>query len=287
MVQVDVFWSYAIGAGVAVAAARQIQQADLQNIKALDTRAFRNAMLFLGILFAPSGLYLLWAHPSWETMHVAAAGRDVIPAWLVALFAITNITQGIAGFLIAAWFVRKGKLYGAYLQWVAGYFGMYFILVHGWDGTGYIRFFSASADQIPGWTWATAGAWLTSDVGIALDVIGIAFIPTLLYLMSVPAQQGYALSKDVLPANAARNGTLKIAAMVLFMNVIVLPATAVLLSVLIRYLGVWLGLPAFAVIAYAVGLRQGGLFWRHYRSWLFAEPLVSMAAAPAPQPDVA
>lgn len=283
MVQVDVFWSYAIGAGVAVASARQIQSSQLKNIKTFDTKAFRNTLLFLGLLFAPSGLYLLWAFPSWETMHVAAAGKEVIPAWLATAFGFTNITQGILGFAVAAWLIRKGKLYGAYLQWILGYFCMYFILVHGWDGTGYMRFFSATPDQIAGWSWATAGAWLTSDVAIALYVMGIFFIPALLFLMSVPVKAGFALADDVSPEAAERVGTARMAIGVLFLNVVILPATAVLASVAVRYLGWWLGLPAFAAVIYVIGLRRGGVYHRHFRHWLFADPLLRLGAKKAPQ----
>lgn len=284
MVQVDVFWSYAIGAGIAVASARQIrQQSQLENVKSFDTKAFRNNLLFLSMLFAPSGLYLLWAFPSWETMHVAAGGKEVIPAWLATAFALTNITQGILGYAVASWFIKRGKLYGAYLQWIAGYFCMYFILVHGWDGTGYQRFFSATPGELTGWTWSTAGAWLTSDVAIALYVMGIFFIPSLVFLMSSPVKAGYALSDEVDAEAARKRSAWTLGAGVLFLNVVILPATAVLSSVLIRYLGVWIGVPAFAVILYFAGLRRGGIYYRHYRHWLYAEPVIALGRSREPQ----
>ena len=48
-------------------------------------------------LFVPSGVWLLWRFPSWETMH---AGDRSLPAWLVAAFVATNATQGVLGFLV-------------------------------------------------------------------------------------------------------------------------------------------------------------------------------------------
>src|SRR5215831_2221872 len=154
MVQVDVFWSYGIGATFAVAAARQLarfheQQAVAKEKKSvLETPFFTKTVLFLAILFAPSGLYLVWNFPSWETMHV---GDKNMPAWLVTLFAITNITQGILGFWVAYRLIAAKKLYSAYLTIIAAYFAMFFILVHGWDGTGYQRFFSETRQDFLNW----------------------------------------------------------------------------------------------------------------------------------------
>ena len=73
MVQVDVFWSYAIGSGLAVAASRQLRARRTipaaERAPLTETPWFNHTLLFLALLFAPSGLYLLWEFPSWETMH--------------------------------------------------------------------------------------------------------------------------------------------------------------------------------------------------------------------------
>ena len=42
------------------------------------------------------GVYLLWAFPDWETMQVAHSHASLLP-WLVTVFAITNVTQGMLG----------------------------------------------------------------------------------------------------------------------------------------------------------------------------------------------
>jgi hypothetical protein len=90
MVEVDVFWSYGIGAGFAFASSRRDRSKPLR--AALDSTCFRDTLLFLACAFAPSGVALLWQFPGWETMYL---GTRELPHWLVALFAATNITQEI------------------------------------------------------------------------------------------------------------------------------------------------------------------------------------------------
>ena len=46
------------------------------------------------------------------------------------------------GYWVTAELIRAGRRYAAFLQVGLGYFEMLFILVHGWDGRGYQRFFS-------------------------------------------------------------------------------------------------------------------------------------------------
>ncbi|HYX32436.1 MAG TPA: hypothetical protein VE954_04930 [Oligoflexus sp.] len=180
MVQVDVFWSYGIGAGLAVAAHRQImKQKDVARSlweDAMQSPFFSKLLLFLGLVFVPSGFWLLWQFSSWETMH---AGDRNLPVWLVGLFAITNVSQGVLGFVICHHLIRRGKLYAAWLNFIAAYFGMFFILVHGWDGKGYQRFFSPDRAAFENWSWQTAGAWFTSDIALTLYGMGVILLPIL------------------------------------------------------------------------------------------------------------
>jgi O-antigen/teichoic acid export membrane protein len=98
MVQVDVFWSYAFGAGFAMAAARQlIEDREKNDGNFFENKYFTHTLLFLAIIFVPSGGSLLWGFPDWETMQVAYDHHS-IPAWLVSAFYVTNITQGLLGF---------------------------------------------------------------------------------------------------------------------------------------------------------------------------------------------
>ena len=110
MVQVDVFWSYGLGATFALGASRQLRArreaaATQPRLPAVGTSPFSRwsdpyllrALLFLALVFVPSGLWLVWAFPDWETMQTGS--RDM-PVWLVTLFAVTNVTQGLAGYLV-------------------------------------------------------------------------------------------------------------------------------------------------------------------------------------------
>jgi hypothetical protein len=170
VVQVDVFWSYGIGAGLGIASSRRAPESPWSDPYLMKT------LLFLALVFAPSGLYLLWSFPSWETMH--AGSRDM-PAWLACLFGVTNVTQGLLGYLVAQRLMRAGRTYLAYLQHVAAYLAMFLVLVHGWDGRGYQRFFSPTREDFAAWSgdWY---AWLTSPVALTLLAMGAVLVPLLL-----------------------------------------------------------------------------------------------------------
>ena len=175
MVQVDVFWSYAIGASFAAAAARQLKDVK----KPFESKYFTYALAYVAILFAPSGVYLLWNFPDWETMQVAR-NHASLPAGLVTAFAVTNITQGILGFWVAWKFIRQGNYYLAHLQWFLGYFLMFYILLYGWDGTGWQRFlYDSTVNNGARWTPGTHMGlnFLTSNVAITLLVMGVAILP--------------------------------------------------------------------------------------------------------------
>lgn len=256
MVEVDVFWSYGIGAGFAFASGNLAKGKPFKE-STFESTHFRDTLLFLACAFGPSGVALVWAFPDWETMHLGT--RDM-PHWLVALFAATNVTQGILGFYVTRRLLAAGKAYAAYLQWVLGYFLMFFILVHGWDGSGYLRFFSPTSADLPTWTWATAGRWFTSPVAKTLYVEGIFIVPPIVGLTRRWARQGW----DRIGVKAPVNGVLFGAAH-LGICVIGFPAIATGASVLIRQLGWAGGLAAFAVAAWALLLRKGMLFDRHCR----------------------
>jgi hypothetical protein len=219
---------------------------------------------YLSCLFAPSGLYLLWQFTGWETMYVFT-GQGDLPAWLVVLFAITNVTQGILGYWLASRYIRKGKLYPANLLWIAGYFLMFFILVHGWDGTGYRRFFTRTVaewqaqPQTPGLTQALQ--WAVCPVALTLYTMGVIMLPLLFYWIAKWSKDGYELDGK---ARAKGEGVskLKIVFTVLRLVFIHTLGSAILSSILIHNLGWILGLLVFFSVAWAVWLRKGGLLRR-------------------------
>jgi hypothetical protein len=180
MVQVDIIWGYAFGATFAAGAARQLVNED----RPFNNKYYVHVLLFLSIFFAPSGLYLLWQFPHWETMQVAWTHSD-LPAWLVVLFAITNVTQGILGYWIGYKLIkRKNNLYGAHLNWIVSWILFWSLLVMGWDTTGWQRFlYDATVNNMLPWTPGThlGLSFFTSNVWFTLVVMGIVFFP-MIYL---------------------------------------------------------------------------------------------------------
>jgi len=182
MVEVDVFWAYGIGASAAAAAGTPVARAK----HPIDTPHFSRCLLLLSVVWAPTGLLLLLRHPSWETMQVADSFGD-IPVWLVLAFGITNVTQGVLGFWVGAWLLSQGRRYLAQLNWLAGYFAMFFVLLYGWDGLGYDRFLY-DRDSFAGAPWSQGAGlqpgagveFLTSSVARTLYLDGAYLLPPLL-----------------------------------------------------------------------------------------------------------
>ena len=184
MVQTDIFWSYAIGATFAAAASRQLKK-DYDASK--DTRWFQSkhfvyAVLFLACLFAPTGSYLLWDFPQWETMQIAAS-HAAIPAWFVSLFAISNVLLGVLGYWVGYGLIKRGRVHLAWLQVGIGYLIMAVVLTYGWDGTGWQRFLYDSTVH-NGKLWAPGMydgiAFFSGNVAHALYGMGIIVLPFLL-----------------------------------------------------------------------------------------------------------
>ncbi|GGO89925.1 hypothetical protein [Wenjunlia tyrosinilytica] len=315
MVQVDVFWAYGIGAGFAVAAAHQIGRRAALSAKGtaqgiaeaiaesttkgtakgttkgmaadaeegpgalLANPYLCGAVLFCAAVFAPSGVWLLWGFPSWETMQVGDAS---MPAWLVAAFAATNTTQGLVGFLVTQWLIRRGHVRWALLQMMAGYFGMFFILVHGWDGRGYQRFFSRDKAGFEHWALRSGPEhvrdWLTSPVALTLYGMGVVMIPLMLTVMSRFHQQGL--------DEAGVDGPGPLAVTGLVLGSVGAALVAALTAGALVHLTGWIAGPLIAaVLLWALVVRRGALVSLLARS--LALPPDTPAAAPAhpPQPS--
>ena len=177
MVQVDVIWSYAFGASFAAASARDLYKEE----KPFKSDSYSKLLHFLAIFFAPSGLYLLTQHPSWETMQVAQTIAD-IPAWLMTLFGITNVTQGIAGYYVGYRLARKGNFYGSHVNWMVSWVLFWFVLICGWDTHGWQRFLY-DRDMFHGVAWSVGQhmgpLFLLSTVFHDLAVMGLILAPVL------------------------------------------------------------------------------------------------------------
>ena len=266
MVQVDVFWSYGLGSTLAVASSRQILARRKAAISRLADPYLLRTLLFLALIFAPSGVYLVWQFPSWETMHVG--DRDM-PGWLIAGFAITNVTQGLLGYWVVERLIAAGRSYLAYLQIVLPYLAMFFILVHGWDGKGYQRFFSATHSDFVSWhgDWT---AWLSSDVALTLLAMGVVLVPTLLSAVASWHRDGYALA----PAGTRQPGIARIVVLSLATVFAAGLGLAVASSLVIHAFGTP-GIPA-AVLLVGGALLPGGPVHALYRA--FGLPAAEEAA---------
>ena len=173
MVQVDVFWSYGLASGLTLAAGKKLKKTPKWN-----NEYFLGILLWTALIFAPSGMYLLWNFPYWETMFVAR-DHSSIPAWLVTVFCVTNISQAILGYLVTRHFILKDKKGAAIAQTIWSHGAMLFILAIGWDGSGWKRFtYSGTGED---WAKGTELAWtqfFSSPVFFALLGMSIFFIPT-------------------------------------------------------------------------------------------------------------
>ncbi|TGM08923.1 hypothetical protein EHQ76_02955 [Leptospira barantonii] len=284
MVQVDVFWAYGLGAGFAMAASRQIKKiqsssdstnsASLKDAKAKNptektpfwkTTYFLINVLFLSLVFGPSGLYLVWQFTNWETMQ---ALDKSMPGWLVTLFGFTNVSQGILAFWIVWKLLEKSKAFLGFLQAMLGYFGMFFILVHGWDGEGYKRFFSATREEyLTNWSWNTALSWLTSDVAITLYVMGIIMIPIMIYIMSSWLEEGLEIQEVSLGQETKEGKGSPVQRILFFLGSVFIGALglAIVCSLLIHALGWIFGGALSLGVLYVLGISKYGILFAFYK----------------------
>ncbi len=266
MVQVDVFWAYGLGAGLAAAAGRQLKDED----EPFVTTYFIKTLLFLSLIWAPTGMLLLLKHPSWECMQVPNSLSD-LPPWLILGFGITNVTQGILGYWITVKLYKSGKYYLANLNWLAGYLGMFFILVYGWDGMGWDRFLY-DRDMFPGspaWqpglelTSADRLSFFWSSVAITLYIDGAFLIPPMLIMMPKWYRKGArmdgTISEDQIPSIAQG---IFVYLFIVFGVGLGSAMGAALTVYLCKYIvghvaSYFVGLPLFAIIAYFLLYRKG------------------------------
>ncbi len=193
MIQVDVFWAYAFGASFAAAAATQL---------AKEPTFFANAIYaycvtFLGVIFGPSGVYLLWAHQGWESMQVFGDGQTISPL-LPTLFASTNVALGVLGFYNAYTCIRAGDVRRAHTHWIVAYFAFALIL-----GFGYRRFlYNGTAEQFQAGEQIDMIDWFGGRVFKALLAMGVVLLPA--YFVPMAAWIG-----ESLPTAEAKRGVLQ------------------------------------------------------------------------------
>lgn len=333
MVEVDVFWSYGIGASFALGAWRQLRKLKARgdgetwrldpvetpdlvaSLKAMRRRGKETGtlgkrdvsrlsrliedlkdeygpglnneysmknLLFLSLLFVPSGSVLLWSNPSWETMQVGK--YETIPQWLVGLFTTTNVTQGVLGFLVTYHYLIQGKYFRAAMQTVYAYLGFFFILANGWDNKGYQRFFSRNREAFDDWSWGNVGPWLTSDVVKILLTYGVGFLPLMYYWITKWLVEGYheEIGGEVDEAAMARDALTTFA----WLNVVIFgycAGSAILATVLIRKLGWVKGLAALAPVLAMGGSSKVGLGPALMKKIMHLDSIEGVPVGPCPK----
>ncbi|NLZ28836.1 MAG: hypothetical protein GX887_07720 [Firmicutes bacterium] len=280
MVQVDIFWAYAFGAGFSMAAFRQLKkigeeaEQDKNEPKRKKNSLYENSyfiksLLYIAVLFVPSGAYLLWGFPSWETMHVGT--YETIPAWIVALFVGTMPLMFMLGFWSVYKLIKSGKYYFASLQPFLGYFFMFFVLVNGWDRTGYRRFFSATRENFLDWPTglaeqiAAVKTWLVSDVALTLYGMGVILIPVLLYMLTKWLYEGYREGSMLDTERFKKVHPVTTCILLLLAVFGGSLGLAIIAAVLIAYIGWIWGILAFLLVAYILGIK---LFFPFIYRWV-------------------
>lgn len=292
MIEVDFFWAYGIGATFAFAAARQIHK---EECKWYESKYFTFTVFYLACFFAPSGIYLLWNHVSWETMQVWNAHSD-IPALLVVIFAVTNVTDGILAYYICHKCIKKGNYLGAGMQVLIGYFIMFFILSHGWDGTGFSRFFY-DRDMYPGspaWEVGSGDAlvFLTSSVGITLYTMGVLILPPMFYFfykwLSEGIREDESILDEKIPSFAKTSvlmlasvfvvalGFAVVAKFVCDFFTLITGGPQIINGYPFSILGMAIGLPVLLIPSYFFVMRRGKIGYKFYQLFFIEEPIAKI-----------
>ncbi|MCP4130792.1 MAG: hypothetical protein GY754_07405 [bacterium] len=274
MIQADMFLSYAIGATFASAAFRQVEAMDSSNdangenkITPFYSKYYVVTLLYFACILTPIGIWGFLQHPQWTTMQVTAT----IPAWLFCLWGLTNIGMGSLGYWIAVRFIQKGKYYAAHLQWVAGYFLLFFIMLHGWDGLGWQRLlYDAAANNGALWSPGTylGTAFPASGAGIFLGAIFVLLAVPLSFAVGKWIREG-ALKDNTVPDNSVP-GVLSLALIYTAGGVTVVSLSSAAIasliiigisSVLNLIAGFCIGLPLFFALSWFLLFKKGRPFY--------------------------
>jgi hypothetical protein len=197
------------------------------------------------------------------------------------LFAVTNVTQGLLAFWVVDRLVRGGRTLLAVSQVIVPYLLFFFTLVHGWDGTGYRRFFTPEGSSYSVWNgWQSVRDWLTSPVALTLLGMGIVMLPVMLGTFARWVRQGHAAHPvdglGLAPSTATVIGLFLAMAFGLGL------APAIATSVLVHQLGWIPGLIVGGLLVWAAVLRPGALAqWVHDRLGL-GMPRGGPTALPVP-----
>lgn len=170
MLQPDLFFAYGLAGGLAVAGRKKLTEAPSPFL----TKYFLGLCLWLSVFYVPQVLYLVWRFPGWESMFVAKSLSDY-PPWFMSVYSVATIIMGALGFYITWLFLRKGRLGMARAQAALGIGAAVFMILVGWDGTGWKRLFYTG----------TGAEWAAGVAYPPLDWFKSPIVLTLLWLETI------------------------------------------------------------------------------------------------------
>ncbi|MGI5466661.1 hypothetical protein [Streptomyces sp. CA-132043] len=276
MVQVDLFLSYGFGAAFTLAAA-PAGRADHASPRQPLTSALTATLLYLGLLFVPSGLWLLRQFPAWETMQVSPHP----PVWLPAAFPVGITVAGIAGFAVTRTLLYRGVPWAAVLQGIWPLFAFYVTLLYGWDGTGLRRFLTADPAHWPAAAHQSlstlAAHWISTPVAHTLNVMVALHVPVILVLLCH-------LRAKALRTRTSHSGTaaVRFAGTILSAMIVLCALAAIGLVLLVNALGPVIGPAAFAAVSPLFLHPRGALARTAVTRWLPAPDLPVQAQCTEP-----
>lgn len=234
----------------------------LKNEKNLFGNAYLAALLFyISVIFVPEAIWLLWSFPHWETMHVWSSLSEIPTAYVTAFIA-GDALLAVIGFWIAAKLIKSGRDYLAHIQWIAGYFAFFLVLVYEWDGTGWQRF--TWDPTVTGMPWAagrTMGVnFATSNVAITLYAMALPTIVPLIVGGYRWLKSGHILAG----LDEAKASSLAVKGVAVYLlgvfTAFLMAACATLISLqLTAQPGLLVGVVVTIAISYAVAFRKGGI----------------------------
>jgi len=189
MVEVDVFWSWAFGATFACAASGQLKRFDT-----IINRYFVYNILFLSLIFGPSGVYLLNRFPGWETMWLLNRFSCYDHPMIPTMFSITNVLIGVLGFAKSYHWIKSGNPLRAHTGYVIAYVAFFAIL-----GMGYGRFlYAGNLEQWRVGVRLPYLAFFSSEVFLTLCVMGLIVGPAAYYPLWIWCQEWLSLREKAM-----------------------------------------------------------------------------------------
>lgn len=173
MLQTDLFFSYGLASGLAIAAKMQLKKEP----HPLVNKYFLATVLWLSLGFVPQILYLMRRFPAWESMFVVSEFPDY-PAWFISLYAMAVVIVGVLGFHVTNSLLKKDKTFAAFAQVGWSNAAAAFLATIGWDGTGYKRLLYTGT----GTDWANGLSFPFADFFTSPVFINLLWLEALLLI---------------------------------------------------------------------------------------------------------